>query len=427
MALSARAVDSPAEDGAFTGALRYLARQPILDAYGRVHAYELLFRSGPENIFPTEDGDLATSTMLDNSILFGLEKLARGLPAFVNCTSAIITQEQVRVLPPDLTVLEILESVQPSPEFIRACMRLKSLGFRIALDDFVWHSSLQPLVSLADYIKVDFLKSPAEERRQLLGRLPSASTLVAEKVQTRVDYEIARAEGFSLFQGFYFCAPAMVRAAKIPANKIFHLELLHLLQQDPIDLHKLSELVKRDAGLTYRLLRLVNSPACAIRQEVRSIETALMIVGDDLFRRIASLAIASELNSGQSSEILRMAFIRARFCELAAPLCKLAPDEQYLIGLFSMLPAMLKVPMPEVLLALPLRHSVQDALLGHAGRDRGPLEWVEAEQGGDWQRCHTIAEAFSATADDLLSCYSKAVVWADESLPALEPPHGNRP
>jgi EAL and modified HD-GYP domain-containing signal transduction protein len=402
--------------------LRYLARQPILDLRGRVIAYELLFRSGPENVFNCGDGDFATRTMLDNSILFGFEKLARGLPAFVNCTSDVITQEQVLVLPRSMTVLEILESVQPTPQLIRACMHLKSLGFRFALDDFVWHSSLQPLVSLADYIKVDFLKSPAPERSRLLARLPAGSVLVAEKVQSRADFEIARSEGFSLFQGFYFCAPVMVRAATIPANKIFHLQLLKLLQDDPIDLRRLSELVKRDAGLTYRLLRLVNSPACAIRQEVRSIEIALMAVGDDHFRRIASLAIASELNSGESSEILRMAFIRARFCELAAPLCALDPGEQYLIGLFSMLPAMLKVPISEVLLALPIRRAVQEALLGQSGPVRVLLEWLEAEELGDWQRSYAIALASGAAPAALVACYSNATVWADESLPALEVP-----
>lgn len=421
MVPTARTEAPEAVDGALAGALRYLARQPILDQRGSVVAYELLFRSGPEDVFPDGDGDFATRTMLDNSMLFGFEKLARGLPAFVQCTPEIITEEQVLVLPPSMTVLEILESIQPAPGFFRACMHLKSRGFRFALDDFVWQSSLQPLVSLADYIKVDFLKSGAADRRQLLARLPAGPTLIAEKVQTRADFEIARTEGFSLFQGLYFCAPAMVRASKIPANKIFHLELLKLLQDVPIDLHRLSELVKRDAGITYRLLRLVNSPACSIRQEVRSIEMALIAVGDDLFRRIASLAIASELNGGESGEILRMALIRARFCELAAPLCNLDPGEQYLIGLFSMLPAMLKVPMPEVLLALPLRHAVQEALLGQTGATRRLLEWLEAEQLGDWQRSYAVALASGAVARDLLACYSNATVWADESLPTLEP------
>lgn len=408
-------------------ALRYLARQPILDARGQVHAYELLFRSGERNNFEGDD-DTATRTILDNSIVFGLESLARGLPAFVNCTADVLLEEQVRVLPARLTVLEILETVEPTPEIIQACMRLKSVGYRIALDDFTWRSSLQPLVSLADYIKIDFLQSPAVERALLLSRVPPACRLIAEKVETRADFDTARAEGFSLFQGYYFCAPAMLRVSRIPANKICHLLLLELLQQDPIDIHKLSQLIKRDPGLTYRLLRLVNSPACAFRQEVRSIEMALLAIGDDQFRRLASLAIASELSSGESAEILRMAFLRARFCELAAPYCRLDPAEQYLIGLFSLLPAMLRVPMKEILLALPLRGEVQSALLGgeDAGGIRAPLQWIESEERHDWQRCHQIAANCGAgNPADLVDCYLSAALWADETLPATELPHRN--
>jgi len=407
-------------------AVRYLARQPILDARGQVHAYELLFRSGSRNAFDGDD-DTATRTILDNSIVFGLETLARGLPAFVNCTPEVLIEEQVRVLPPRMTVLEILETVAPTPEIIQACIHLKSLGFRIALDDFTWHSSLQPLVSLADYIKIDFLQSPAAERSLLLSRLPSAPRLIAEKVETRADFDTARAEGFSLFQGYYFCAPAMLRVSRIPANKICHLLLLELLQQDPIDIHKLSQLIKRDPGLTYRLLRLVNSPACAFRQEVRSIETALLAIGDDQFRRLASLAIASELSSGESTEILRMAFLRARFCELAAIHCRLDPAEQYLIGLFSLLPTMLRVPMKEILLALPLRREVQDALLGDDGDTavRAPLDWIESEERRDWPRCHQIAARCGALPADLVDCYLSAALWADETLPATELPPRN--
>lgn len=411
------------EERDMAGGMRYLARQPILDARGRVHAYELLFRPGPQNTSSRCQDDLATRIMLDNSILFGMEELARGLPAFVKCSPAVITEEQVRILPPNMTVLELPESAQPVPAFIQACIRLKSLGYRLALGHFVWQPSLQPLVSLADYIKIDFLKSSAQERGNVLARLPSETLLVAENLQTRADFEIARTEGFSLFEGYYFCAPSIVRGARVPTNKIFHLQMLQLLQEDPIDLHRLGELVKRDAGLTYRLLRLVNSPAWAIRQEVRSIEMALIAVGDDHFRRLASVAIASELNNGESTEVLRMAFVRARFCELAAAHLDLEPGEQYLIGLFSMLPAMLKASMFEVLIALPLRQPVQDALLGDPVPLRRPLQWIEAEERRDWEHCHQIALECDVAPAELVDCYLSAVLWADQTLTAAETAH----
>jgi len=397
-------------------ALRYVARQPILDLQGKVYGYELLFRSGPETIF-RGDSEFATRTMIDNTVLFGIEKLTGSLPAFVNCTAEALIRGQVGLLPPGITVLEILETVEPVPELIQACRHLKSLGFRLALDDFVWKPSLEPLIRIADYIKFDFILSGEIERRKMLARLKGIpAVLLAEKVETQLDYQRASAEGFTLFQGYYFCRPTLLTRRKVPANQMSHIEMLRLLQETPLDLRRASEAVKRDAALTYRLLRLVNSPACAMRQEVRSISAALMALGEDVFRRIATLAITSELNSGQPAEILRMAFVRARFCELAAASCGLNTLEQYLMGMFSMLPAMLRAPMEEILSALPLRTEIRCALLGEPNPERTLLAWLEANEQGDWQGCDAVAQEERLDPEYLQRSYTDALVWAELSL-----------
>ncbi len=397
-------------------ALRYVARQPILDLQGKIYGYELLFRHGAETAF-SGDGEFATRTMIDNTVLFGLEKLTGSLPAFVNCTAEALIRGQVGLLPPSLTVLEILETVEPVPELIQACRRLKSLGFRLALDDFVWKPSLEPLIRIVDYIKFDFMLSGERERGEMLARLEGVPViLLAEKVETQRDYQRASAEGFTLFQGYYFCRPTLLTRRKVPANQISHIEMLRLLQQTPLDVPRASEAVKRDAALTYRLLRLVNSPACAMRQEVRSISAALMALGEDVFRRIATLAIASELNSGQPAEILRMAFVRARFCELAAAACGLNTLEQYLMGMFSMLPAMLRAPMEEILSALPLRQEIRSALLGEPNPERTLLAWLEANEQGDWQSCDAVAHEQRLDPEYLHRSYTDALVWAELSL-----------
>jgi EAL and modified HD-GYP domain-containing signal transduction protein len=398
------------------GGLRYMARQPILDLRGRVHGYELLFRAGPETAF-RGDGDNATRTMLDNTVIFGLDKLTSGLPAFVNCTVESLTEQMVHVLPPSMTVLEILETLEPTPSLIAACHKLKIAGFRLALDDFTWQPKFEPLVDLADYIKVDFIKTGPEARQELFKRLNGrAIALVAEKVETQDEYKQACDEGFTLFQGYFFCRPVLMKNRKIPANRLFHFQILQLMQENPINLSKLSQLVKQDASLTYRLLRLVNSPACAMRQEVRSIEAALLAVGDDVFRRIATLAIASELNAGQTAEVLRLAFVRARFCETAAGLCALDANEEYLLGLLSLLPAMLRVPMVELAPTLPLREKICEALLGTQNKERCLLHWLECHEHGDWIKCDSIAHTYCLDQDDLILHYAEAVVWADDVL-----------
>jgi EAL and modified HD-GYP domain-containing signal transduction protein len=398
--------------------MRYVARQPILDLRGRVHGYELLFRNSPEA--PTVgEGDLATLTVLDDSLIFGMEQLTNGLPAFVNCTEESLTEQLVEVLPSSMTVLGIPANMEPEPRMVAALHKLKASGFRLALDDFVWKPRLRPLLELADYIRVDFTLLSSEWRQILRDRLNRPSiAMMAKRVDTQENYRQARGEGFTLFQGDYFCKPEVLKTRKVPANRLFHFEILRQLHRDPIELGKLSQLVMRDASLTYRLLRLVNSPIYAIRQEVRAIETAIMLVGEDAFRRIATLSILSEINADQPPEILQMAQVRGRFCELAARHCAQVPTEQYLLGMLSMLPAMLGMPMESLAPTLPLRDEVLKALQGEPNAERSLLRWLECHEHGDWAACDAIVQSNALVASELLRCYGDAVVWARAALQA---------
>jgi EAL and modified HD-GYP domain-containing signal transduction protein len=398
------------------GGLRYLARQPILDRRGRVHGHELLFRAGPVAAF-SGDGDLATRTMLDNGVLYGLEKLSGGLPAFVNCTGESLIGRLVEVLPPSATVLEVLESLEPTEELIDACKDLKKKGFRIALDDFCWQPGIEPLLELADYVKVDFVLMDADQRRRLLGQMQGCKAVyVAEKIETQEEYKQACAEGFTLFQGYYFCRPILLKNRKVPANCLHHMKILSHLRSDPLDVNRLAELIKPDPSLTFRLLRLANSPLCAVRQRVRSLQSALVLMGDILLRRVLTLAIASEWTGGAQSAVLRTAFVRGRFCELAADLCALDPTEQYLLGMFSLLPAMLRLPMEELVPTLPLREEIREALNSVVNKERSLLQWIECFEQGNWAACDAAVHSTGLSAVKLFQCYAEAVDWAEAAL-----------
>ena len=406
----------PAFEQAGSEHSRYVARQPILDARGKVYGYELLFRAGPTQGF-SGDGDLATQTMLDNTVLYGLEKLAGGMPAFVNCTQDALVNRLVEVLPAHTTVLEVLETLEPSEELLKACLALKHKGFRIALDDFVWAPEWEPFLAIADYVKVDISISGPNERARLIQRLRGRAThLLAERVETQAEFEQTRMEGFSLFQGFYFCHPMLIKNREIPTNRMIHLELLRALLHDPLDHLALSELVKRDPSLTYRLLRLVNSPMFGMRNEVRSIQAALGLVGDGLFRRMATVAIASEINGGEPSELLRMTFQRGRFCELAAGHVGLNPTEQYLVGILSLLPALLRAPMDSLAGFMPLREAALEALLGAHNRERSTLDWIESYEQGAWERCDRASERMGLAPGVLPGLYADALQWSEMNL-----------
>jgi c-di-GMP-related signal transduction protein len=417
--MTASSTNLEPEPREWTGEMRYVARHPILNLQGHVQAYELLFQMNPQEVVG-EIGVHAARTILDDTVLYGMDRFTGGAKAFVNCTAETLDRRLVDVLPPQKTVLQLPESMQLDPRLVNICASLKEAGFGLALLDFSWDLTPHPLLYMADYLKVDFCRFDAMERKYLRKRLTNSKiTLIADKIESQEAYNEACAEKFTLFQGYYFCHPVMIQNAKVPANRLYHFEILRQLNSDPLDLHKVSQLVMRDAALVYRLLRLVNSPVYAQYQEVRSIESAIMVVGEAAFRRIATLAILSELSSAQPPEILHMALVRARFCELAAKLCGLDPDEQYLLGMFSLLPAMLRYPMEAFAPDLPLRNEIRQALLGLVIPERSLLAWIEAHERNDQAEEYSIAESYGLNEQRLIQFYIDAILWDEASASAL--------
>lgn len=397
--------------------MRYVARQPILDLQGRVHGYDLLFRNTPENV-PRKDGEMAIETMLDNEVIFGLERLTNGLPAFITCTAQALAEGWVLVLVPGLTVLGVSAGIEPDPGLVDACETLRGRGFRLALDDFTRSDPPHPLLEQADYVRLDFRQFTNFESAQLEKYALKSVVKVARNVNTEDDQRKASALGFTLFQGEYFCHPVLLKKRKVPANRLSHLEIVRELYHDPINIHKVSELVRRDAALTYRLLRLVNSPIYGIYREIRSIESAITVMGEANFRRVVSLAVLSELNADQPAEILRMALVRARFCELAAHDCGLDCEEQYLLGMLSLLPAMLGVPMEEIVPILPMRGQICEALTGNFGSEGRLLGWLVSHERADWASCDQIVATHQLDPLKLLHSYLEAVSWAEPPVTA---------
>jgi EAL and modified HD-GYP domain-containing signal transduction protein len=395
------------------GRLRYVARQAILDARGRIHGYNLLFRREAGRI-PSDDQEEATRAMLDQTVLYGLDRLTGGLPAFVACTEQTLTHYLVEVMLPSMTVLDLQITEPPKLELISVVRLLKAAGFRLALSGFWWETGTKELIALADFLKVDFTLLAEVKGDFLHDYLSQATaTLVAANVETHEAFRRAQKNGFTLFQGYYFCHPELLKNRTIPANRLAQIRLLDALLSPAIDLHELSALVKRDTSIGYRLLRLVNSPLFAIRQEVRSIESALMLVGQDTFQRIVVLALASEFNSGGSPIVLLLTLVRARFCEQAAGLNQLQPAEQYMLGMLSLMPVMLRVTMNDLTPELPVRMAIREALLGNENNERVLLSWLESYEQGNWEECDFKEETHHLNGQELSEIYTNAVCWAE--------------
>jgi EAL and modified HD-GYP domain-containing signal transduction protein len=396
----------PAGSGAVRGA--YLARQPILNRRGGVLGYELRYHDAAGA--PCSADPNAGHGLIDTLALFGAERFAGGQWVFIRCTSAMLLEEPFEALSPSLMVLEFPSSAEPSPKRLRACNRLLGAGFRLALTGFDPRADRDPLLDLVEYIKVDegVLGTPVWESFSK-GPFPQALTVIAENVQTHESYVRARGAGIEYFQGLYFCMPDLIANGTIPANHVQHVEILRHLFKDPLDLKSLCPLVECDASLVYRVLRFVNSPLCALRQTVTSVESAIILLGDATFRRIATLAIQCGLKQDHSPELLNMALVRAHFCAAAATLCGFNPEEQYLLGMLSLLPPMLGVPMELILPGLPLRDPIRDALAGLAVRERCLLGWIEELEQDRIAELEAITARWGLEKDRLVGAYVHAL------------------
>jgi len=222
-----RALTNTAEDKqAMPQPSRFLARQPILDTQREIVGYELLFRAGWENCFSGESDD-ASRQMLDNCVYLGVESLVGDKLAFINCTRESLMSKLVLLLPPKSTVLEILETIEPDEDLVNTCLDLVKLGYRFALDDFILKPEMQPLINLASYVKVDFRQSDAVERKLIQQMVRGSNAiLLAEKIEDQAEFDIALAEGYKLFQGYFFCRPKVMANREIPPNRMNYLRLL---------------------------------------------------------------------------------------------------------------------------------------------------------------------------------------------------------
>jgi EAL and modified HD-GYP domain-containing signal transduction protein len=397
--------------------LHFITRQPILDRLGRVHAYCLLTRTEAGTL-PSNQRDRATRGLIDKTLLFGFEQITQGSSALIPCTPETLEDGLTEMLPPTLTVLLLQTGAAPvANELAANCKTLKLAGFRFCIAGHELLHAPAQLLELMDYVKVDFSSTSKIERQHLLEQaMLLAAAPIAEKVETEADYCQASREGFGLFHGYYFCRPEKLHKQPVPANRLAHLQILQLLQQSDFNVAEIARWVRNDTSLAYRLLRLVNSPACAIRQDVRSIETALMILGEKTFRRMALVAVSSELNAGNSVEVLRMAFLRSWFCEQVSASAGLDAAEQYLLGMLSLLPAMLGRPMEELIASLPLRDEARAALAGTHNRERTLLSWLIAYEAGDWDTATAIASAANLRMQPLVAAFLEAILHAEELL-----------
>ena len=400
----------------------FIARQPIFNERRKCDAYELLFRDGVENLCPPDmdPDDAATRTAHSAWLTFGLPMLVGDKTAFVNMTRDLLVADYGHAFPAESVVIELLETIDGDAEVVEACRKLKRHGYVLALDDFVYRPALDPLIPLADIIKIGLRDcDPAEQVEHVRRTATHDPTLLAEMVETREDYTSATDLGFTRFQGYFFCKPEVVEGRALTGVRMTYLKLVQAVTRAEMSTDEVEALIRADVSVTHRLLRFLDSAAFGFRTKIKSIRHALALLGRERTRRFVSLLALGELGSDKPHELLVSAAVRARFCELlGSDTLPRRESELFLLGALSLLDAMLDQPMSRVLDELPLSRDTRLALQGDPSPLRPVLEFVERYERGDWMSCSDLANRHGFVQEKVLERYREATVWAMQAFAA---------
>lgn len=395
----------------------YIARQPIYDRQLSVYGYELLYRAGATNSANVVDGDLATSQVLVNALMeIGLPELVGRSLAFINLTERYILEGLPEVLAQAGVVLEILEDVLPHAALLEALADLKQQGYVIALDDFVLNDDKLPLLALADLVKIDLTTYPDGQLESQIARLrPYNARLLAEKVETREEFERCKSLGFDFFQGYFFSKPHLIKGKRAPTNRLAVLRLLALLQNPNLDFSDLETIIGQDVSLSYRILRYINSAQYYFAKKISSTRHAVTLLGINTLRRWVTILTLSNLDDVKPFELMLTTLARAKMCETLAAQIGIAPDSAFTVGLFSTLDDFTDQPMAEVLGQLPLADDINLALTTRQGPLGRLLQTVIAYEKGNWD---DVADG-GLDAAVQRDAYLQSIRWAEDISESL--------
>jgi EAL and modified HD-GYP domain-containing signal transduction protein len=398
----------------------YVARQAIYNVEKRVFAYELLFRDGDSNCFPDISPDEATSSMIANSHLtVGIEDITFNKPAFINFHKDTLLYRFPSTLDPSSVVIEIVETVEVNDELVQACKHIRDLGYQLALDDYDFSPKWDVFLPFIDFIKVEV----EEIEKQGAVAIAKIQTLnaqgiktIAEKVETHEQFERFKAIGVKLFQGYFLARPEMIRHRDLNASLHSVTELVSLSNSPNFDVKEVVKVIEKDVGLAYKLMRFINNPMINKRQKIESLQHAINYMGHVEIKKFIALLALANMRGEKPTELLIQSLVRARFCSLMSVELELPenPPTSFLLGLFSMIDALLDQPMEIVVEKLPVGQELRDALCKKNIDSTMGLQMRAcfAFEEADWDQIDYIALQFELSSGRLYTLYYEAMHWA---------------
>jgi c-di-GMP phosphodiesterase len=392
-----------------------LSRQPIYRADMSIFAYELLFRDSESDRATFRDEDEATAQVIVNTFMeIGLVDLVGSNLACINVSRRFILSDFCESLPPDRVILELVEPLEMDAPLSKRLEQLASSGYQIAVGDFAFSEKFRSLLDMASLAKFDVLTNDWKRLERSIAQIDRSRTKVAaERVETSEQFHTCKTAGFDYFQGYFFCRPEFVRSERMPLNRVTTLRLIGKLHDPDVTIDQLEDAIRQNLSLSYKLLRYVGSAGCAVRGQIQSIRHAAVLAGIDRLKIWAGLILFSGIEEN-AREVTITAIVRARMCEKLGEAMRMekSADRCFLVGLFSVLEALLNLPLKQILETLHLDQEINDALLHRKGNLGKILECVLAYERRDWNdvRCGDLDQ------DTIRGIYVKSMAWSIRTL-----------
>jgi EAL and modified HD-GYP domain-containing signal transduction protein len=398
-----------------------IARQPVFDGKRRLWGYALLCVGSTRTSlagFPEEDN---VALSVAKSAYIGLQQIAdRGKKVILNFSEKNILDNLPYALPAALTVVRVTEKTFQRPSVPESLNRLKSDGYLIAVDEFSGGADFEPLYRMADIISIDVFEKSKEVLAAAIAaaRLFQAS-LLAVQVQNPEQMDVCRELGFNLFHGPFFKLPDTITIRPLTSNEVTRLNLLRVIEKDEVDFDRLAETIQADAAISFRLLAYLNSAAFGLRQKIKSILQAITLLGWRKMKNWMRVVLLTDMSqSKEAAELVMLAAQRGKFIEQIARAHEFwgfDPETLHLLGLFSLLDAMLGIPMAEAVTYLPLDDKLKAALCGEPNNEYLPLlQLAQCFEEARWDDSETMIRQLNLEGDKVKAAFQTAVDWAAE-------------
>ena len=394
----------------------FIARQPIFDRNMKVFGYELLYRAGQDSTcYKGTSAASSTATVLLGIMELGLENIVEDKKAFVNFDYDFLLSDGIELIQPEKMIIEVLETTSLDEKIAERLKELKKRGYRIALDDFEDDIRSITLLDSIEIIKYDLIITPldkiASDVKYAIGR---KKILLAEKIETQDEFELAKKMGFHLFQGYFFSKPSIVGGMRTKySSNIIYQQIIAELHKEFPSFRKMAEIIETDVNMAYRILKVAGR-----KKSEKTIVKVLQLMGLKELERWVNVLLLQELSNKKPKELIRLSLVRAKFGELIAAnsIYQQRRYEISLMCLFSVLDAMMDLPMEEALTDLPISEDVRELLIYQTG-DLIPIyEIIHCYEQGDCENVLKTAETIRIEPSHLGKWYVEAIKWADSIM-----------